>query len=153
MAWRRFGVRLPVGPPRARTPTGRGHRLKPGSVRVRIPRGSPMGISAVVAHTLRERGVVGSSPTSPTMQVWRNGRRAGLRSQWGNPWEFESLYLHHRPVAGTADASVSKTDVHKTCGFESHRAYHSSGCVTTRYDGRNADQARVPARRRLLRAI
>lgn len=35
------------------------------------------------------------------LRSWRNGRRAGLRGRWGNPWRFESSRAHQpaRPAA------------------------------------------------------
>jgi hypothetical protein len=32
------------------------------------------------------------------------GRRAGLRIQWGNPWEFKSPLAHHNHTAHLRDA-------------------------------------------------
>ena len=32
--------------------------------------------------------------SNPTSRAWRNGRRAGFRSRWGNPWGFESPRSH-----------------------------------------------------------
>ena len=44
---------------------------------------------------------------------WRNGRRAGFRILWGNPWEFKSPLSH----ALTEMSEIQREIVVKTFGL------------------------------------
>jgi hypothetical protein len=48
-------------------PNGRGNRLKPDTVRVRISQRAPLPLSSEEEHTLDVRDVVGSIPTEATI--------------------------------------------------------------------------------------
>ena len=39
---------------------------------------------------------------------WRNGRRASLRCQWSDPWEFESPLEHHFFIAIRSKVSLNR---------------------------------------------
>ena len=71
--------------------------------------------------------VVRSIRTRPTfLPEWRNGRRAGFKTQWGNPWGFKSLLRYHNGrLAQLVKAAVSHT---ADRGFE-HPTVHQAHAV------------------------
>src|SRR5438270_5334748 len=42
--------------------------------------------------------------------AWRNGRRAGFRIQWGNPWRFESSRRHQTVGSGRAGGQAGMAE-------------------------------------------
>ena len=66
-------------------------------------------------------------------RAWRNGRRAGLRSPWRDPWGFESLRPHH-------------TQPHTACGLAMTTllACGPHPQPPAVYTGRRSDSASIP---------
>jgi hypothetical protein len=84
----------------------RGPTPSPATATPPTPTATPSPPRGLAPHRrpLRRQPALTSTVVSSTnsSRAWRNGRRAGFRSRWGNPWGFESPRSHTPLTRGFA---------------------------------------------------